>query len=138
MSLLLFCCCFQDIISAKAIKEQISAAITDTDKPLIDDFYDYKSDTLCSWSLSRAHLHLLGRVIAKSASNDEAMLWVCRLLQSLVLRDDFVELLQREGDATLRGLLQQFDSYSDPVKTCTARMVTGFLIHGISCGSECS
>ncbi|XP_033745932.1 uncharacterized protein LOC117331352 [Pecten maximus] len=109
----------------KDLKEHTYEELQMNDLGLLSDIYDYLAEGQNpSWSLGKEHVQTLHTIIGNGKIPEVSRAGVCTLLQALVLRDDFISLLEREPTQLILKIMQHFEQLSEPVQEAFVKLLT--------------
>lgn len=87
--------------------------------------YEYLSlKDKSQWSLGKDHIQSIHTVIGDGRMGDDVRVGVYKLLQSLVLFEDFITLLQHEPTEMIKNIVQHYDQLTDTVHTAILKLVS--------------
>lgn len=108
----------------QTLKGKIGSKLVTKDLNLLDDIYEYQAmKDKTQWSLGKDHIQTIHTIIGDGRMGDEVRIEIYKLLQSLVLLEDFIVLLQHEPTEMIKNIVQHYDQLTDTVNTAILKMV---------------
>lgn len=115
----------EELADLQDLKEKISNKLSTNQLSLLDDVYEYLScKDKSQWSLGKDHIQMIHTVVGDGRMGDSVRVAVYRLLQSLVLLEDFVTLLQHEPTQIVLNIIQHYDQLTEGVHIAILKMLT--------------
>ena len=122
--LFLFVFFIQETTDLQMMKDEIGDKLITKHINLLDDIYDYLScKDKSQWSLGKDHIQMIHTVIGDGRMGEEVRVGVYKLLQALVLLDDFITLLQHEPTELIMNIVQHYDQLTEQVHTAILKLV---------------
>ncbi|XP_076074751.1 uncharacterized protein LOC143045840 isoform X1 [Mytilus galloprovincialis] len=115
----------EPIPDLQTLKDKIGSKLTTKNLESLDDMYEYLSlKDKSQWSLGKDHIQSIHTVIGDGRMGDDVRVGVYKLLQSLVLFEDFITLLQHEPTEMIKNIVQHYDQLTDTVHTAILKLLT--------------
>lgn len=115
----------EETIDLQMMKDKIGNKLITKHINLLDEIYDYLScKDKSQWSLGKDHIQMIHTVIGDGRMGDDVRVGVYKLLQALVLLDDFITLLQHEPTELIMNIVQHYDQLTEQVHTAILKLLT--------------